>query len=161
LRGRSLRRGKGRKRKFEDPKLTVATKQVKKQYTAKEQVDYQKKKAGERKVKKKGSVAPAGEVKHTVWAEAYKGIDQKVVDKRISDKECTQCGMKNHTWKYCRKPVQVSAVYRGPAKPKRQSTLAPKGRPQVATVAVDGQRESSKRAVQRPSAWALDDDNIL
>jgi len=41
----------------------------------------QKKKPGERKVKKEGSVAPAGEVKHAVWADAHKGVDQKVVDK--------------------------------------------------------------------------------
>jgi len=46
---------RGDKRKFEDSKPTVAAKRVKKQYTAKEKADYQKKKAGERKVKKEGS----------------------------------------------------------------------------------------------------------
>jgi len=38
-------------------------------------VDYEKKKAGERKVKKEGSVAEAGEVKHKVWVQAHKGVD--------------------------------------------------------------------------------------
>jgi len=65
-----------------------ASKGVKKQYTAKEKVEYQKKIAWERRVKKEGAVAPAGEVKHTVWAEAHKGVDQKSVDKRESDSEC-------------------------------------------------------------------------
>jgi len=62
-------------------------------------VAYQKKKAGERKVTKDGSVAPAGEVKHMVWADACKGFYQKVVDKGKSDNECTWCGMTNHVWK--------------------------------------------------------------
>jgi len=75
----------------------VAAKLVKRQYTAQEKVAYQKQKAGERKVKKEGSVAPAGEVRHTVWADTHKGVDQKVVDKSKSDNECTRCGMKNHT----------------------------------------------------------------
>jgi len=109
-------------------------------------------------VKKEGSVAPKGEVKNTVWSEAHQGVDQKVVDKRKSDKECTRCGMKNHTWKYGRKTIQVSAIYRGQSKPKRQSAFAPKRRPQVATVAVDGQGECSRHAVQRPPAWAFEDD---
>jgi len=112
-------------------------------------------------VKKEGSVAEAGEVEHKVWAQAHNGVDQKVVDKRKSDNECTRCGMRNHSWKYSRKPIQVSAIYRGQLKPKRHSTFAPKRPPQVPTVAVDGQGESSKRAVQRPPAWAFDDDHIL
>jgi len=149
------------KRKFEDSKATVAAKRVKKQYTATEKAAYQKKKAGERKVKKEASVAPKGEVKHTVWSEAHQGVDQKVVDKWKSDNECTPCGMKNHTWKYGRKPIQVSAIYRGQSKPKRQSAFAPKRCPQVAAVAVDGQGESSRRAVQMPPAWAFEDDEIL
>jgi len=57
---------RGEKRKFEDSKPTAPAKHVKKQYTAKEKADYQKKKAGERKMKKEGSVAPAGEIKHKV-----------------------------------------------------------------------------------------------
>jgi len=152
---------RGEKRKFEDSKPTVAAKRVKKQYTAKEMADYQKKKAGERKVKKEGSVAPTGEVRHTVWSEAHQGVDQKVVDRRKSDNECTRCGMRNHLWKHYRKPIQVSAVYRGQSKPKRPSAFAPKRRPQVATVAVDGKGESPKGAVQRPPAWAFHDDDIL
>ena len=56
----------GQKRKFDDSKLTVAVKRVKKQNPAKEKVDYQRMKAGARRVKKEGWVAPAGEVKHTV-----------------------------------------------------------------------------------------------
>jgi len=55
---------------------------------AKEKADYQKKKARERKVKKEGSVARAGEVKHKVWAEAHQGVDQKIVDKWKSDNQC-------------------------------------------------------------------------
>jgi len=152
---------RGEKRKFEDWKPTVPAKWVKKQYTAKEKADYQKKKAGERKVKNEGTVAPAGEIRHKVWAEAHQGVDQKVVDKRKSDNEGARSGMKNHAWKYCRKPIQVSAVYRGQLKPKRQSAFAPKPRPQVATVAVDGQGESSRQAVQSPPAWASEDDDIL
>jgi len=131
------------------------------QYTAKKKADYQKRKAGERQVTKEGSVAPAGEVRHKVWAEAHQGVDQKVVDKRKSENESTQGGMKNHTWKYCRKPIQVSAIYRGQSKPKRQSAFAPKRSPHVANVAVNGQGENAKRAVQRPLAWAFEDDDIL
>jgi len=112
-------------------------------------------------VKKEGSVAPAGEFRHEVWAEAHQGVDQKVVDKRKSDNECTRCGMKNHSWKYCRKPIRVSGINRGQSKPKRQSAFAPKRRPQVASVAVDGQGESSRRGVQRPPAWAFEDEEIL
>jgi len=152
---------RGEKRKFDDSKPTVAAKRVKKQYTATEKAAYQKKKAGERKVRKEGLLAPKGDVRHTVWSEAHQGVDQKVVDEQKSDDECTRCGMKNHTWKYCRKPIQVSAIYRGQSKPKRHSTFAPKRRPQVASVAVDGQGESSRRAVQRPAACAFEDDNIL
>ena len=103
---------KGEKRKFEHSKPIVAAKRVKKQYMAKEKADDEKKKAGEREVKKEGTVAPAGEVKHAVWAEAHKGVDQKVVDKRKSDNECKRCGMKNHAWKYCRKPVHIGGIWR-------------------------------------------------
>jgi len=78
-----------------------------KEYMAKEKADYQKKKARERRVKKEGSLAPAGEVRHKVWAEAHQGVDQKVVDKRKSDNECRRYGMKNHAWKYCGKRIQV------------------------------------------------------
>jgi len=154
---------RGEKRKFADSKLRVAAKRVKKQYTATEKAAYKKKKAGERKVnlKKEWSVAPKGQVRHTVWSQAHQGVDQKVVDKQKCDNECTRCGMKNHTWKYCRKPIQVSAIYGGQSKAKRQSAFAPKLRPQVATVAVDGQGEGSRRAVQRPPAWAFEDDDIL
>jgi len=102
---------RGEKRKFEDSKPTVPAKRVKKQSTAKEKADYLRKKAGERKVKKEGSVAPAVEIKNKVWAVAHQGVNQKVVDKCKSDNECTRCGMKNHAWKYCRKLIQVSAVY--------------------------------------------------
>ena len=38
-------------------------------------------------MKKEGSVVPKGEVRHLEWAEANKGVDQKVVDKRKSDHE--------------------------------------------------------------------------
>jgi len=151
----------GEKRKFEDSRPTVPAKRVKKQYTATEKGAYQKKKAGEKQVKKEGSVAPTGDVRHTVWSEAHQGGDQKVVDKRKSDNKCPQCRMRNYVWKHCRKPIQVSAVYRGQSKAKRPSAFAPKPRPQVATVAVDGKGESSKRAVQRPPAWAFEDDDIL
>ena len=68
------------KRKFEDSKPVVAAKRVKKQYSAKEKAAYKAKKAGERKRKKEGSVAPKGEVQHTVWAEAHPNVEQKVVD---------------------------------------------------------------------------------
>jgi len=94
-------------RKFEDSRPTIATKSVKKHYTAKEKADSQKKKGGERKVKKEGSLAPKGEVRHTEWAEAHKGVDQKVVDKRELVNKCTRGGMKNQALKYCRKPLQV------------------------------------------------------
>jgi len=79
--GRTLRRDKGRKRKFEDSRLPVAAKRVKKQYTAREKAVYKALKVGERKVKREGLVAPKGEVKHRVWAEAHEGVNQKVVDK--------------------------------------------------------------------------------
>jgi len=86
-------------------------------YPVKEKADYPKKKAGPRRVKKEGSVIPAGEVKHTVWAEAHKGVNQKVFDELKNENECARCGMKNNAWKYCRKQVQVAAVYRGQLKP--------------------------------------------
>jgi len=92
---------RGEKRKFQDSKPTLPAKRVKRQYTAKEKAGYQKNTAGERKVKAEGSVAPAGEIKHKVWAEAHQGVDQKIVDKRKSDNECTRCGMKINAWKYC------------------------------------------------------------
>jgi len=149
------------KRKFEDSKPTVTAKRVKRECMAKEKADYQRKKAGERKVKKEGSESPAGEVRLKVWAEVHQGVDQKVVDNRKSHNKCTRSGMKNDAWKYCRKPIQVSAIYGGQSKPKRQSACAPKRRPQVATLAVDGQGESSRPAVQRPPAWAFEDDEIL
>jgi len=152
---------KGEKRKFEHSKPIVAAKRVKKQYMAKEKADDEKKKAGEREVKKEGTVAPAGEVKHAVWAEAHKGVDQKVVDKRKSDNECKRCGMKNHAWKYCRNPVHISVVYGGQARPNRQSAFALKRRSHVATVAVDSQGKSSQQAGQRPAAWVFEDDDIL
>ena len=83
---------RGEQRNFEDLKPTVPAKPVKKQYTPKEKADYQKKKAGERRVKKEASVAPAEEVKQTVWAEAHKGVDQKIVDTTKSYNECAWCG---------------------------------------------------------------------
>ena len=112
-------------------------------------------------MKSQGSLAPEGEVRHNVWAEGHKGVDQKFVQRRKTDNECRRCGMRNHTWKYCRKPIQVSAVYRGQSKPKGQSAFAPTRHPQVATVAVDGKGESSQCVVQRPPAEAYDDDDIL
>jgi len=57
---------RGEKRRFKDSQSTGGAQRVKKQYTATEKAAYQKKKAGERKVKKEGSVAPTGEVRHTV-----------------------------------------------------------------------------------------------
>ena len=161
-RRRSLRHNTRReKRWLEDSKPTVTAKRVKRQYTAKQKADYQKKMAGERKLKKEGSGAPAGEVRYKVWGDAHQGVDQKVLDKPKSDNECTRCGMKNPPWKYCRQPIQVSAIYRGQSKPKPQSTFAAKRRPQVATVAADGQGESSRRPVQRPPACASEDDQVL
>ena len=152
---------RGEKRKLEHSKTTVAAKRVKKQYTALEKAAYQKKKAGERNGKNEGWVGLVGEVKHWVSADAHKAVDQKVVNKGKSDNECTRCGMKNHAWKYCGKPVQVSPVYRGLSKPKRQSDFIPKRRPQVATLAVDREAESLRQAVERTQACAFKDDDIL
>jgi len=84
---------RGEKGKVEDSKPTVPAKCVTKQHTAKKKADYQKKKAGERKVMKEGSVARAGEIKQKVWAEAHQCVDQKVVDKQKYDNECRRCGM--------------------------------------------------------------------
>ena len=67
---------------------------------AKEKAYYEGKKANERKVKKEGSVAPRGEVKHAVWAEAHKGVIEKLVEQQKSGNECRGCRMKNHAWKY-------------------------------------------------------------
>ena len=91
---------RGENRKFKDSRPPVAAKGVQKQYSAKEKVDYKARKAGERKMKKEGWVGPTREVKHPVWAEAHKSVDQKVLDKRKKDNECTRCGMINHTWKF-------------------------------------------------------------
>ena len=67
--------------KFEDSKPPIAAKRVKRQYSAKQKVDYKAWKARERKVKKEGSVVPTRGVKHTVWAEVHQGVDHKAVDK--------------------------------------------------------------------------------
>jgi len=96
--GGPSRGARGEKSKFADSKPRVAAKRVKKQYTVQEKAAYQNKKPGERKVKKKGSVALTGEVKHTVWAEAHNRVDQKIVDMRKSDKGRTRCGMKKPAW---------------------------------------------------------------
>ena len=152
----------GEKRKAEDSRPAAPEKKARKQYSAKEKAEYKKKKAVERKVKKEGSVAPKGEVKFTVWATAHPGVEQDIVDQRKKNNECTRCGMDNHTWKYCRKPVKISAIHRGPIKPKRQQSFAPKRCPQVATVADRGQGGSSSRAIRRPPAWSFEnDDEIL
>jgi len=105
------------KREFEDSKLIVAAKSVKKQYTAKEKADYEKKKAGERRVKKEGWVALGGEFKNRVGAEAHKGVDHKVVDKRKSDNECMRCGMKNATWTYCQSRYKYWRYIKGKERP--------------------------------------------
>jgi len=91
---------RGENRKFKDSSPSVAAKGVQKQYSAKEKAHYKARKAGERKVKKEGWVGPTREVKHVVWAEAHESVDQKVLDKRKKDNECTRCGMINHTWKF-------------------------------------------------------------
>jgi len=63
------------KGKFEDSRRAIAAKLVKQRSSGKEKVDYKALKAGERKVKKEGSVARTGEVRHAVWAPAHKGDD--------------------------------------------------------------------------------------
>ena len=98
-RGRSLRGEKRPEKKIRGFEAHGYRETYIKQYKAKEKADYQNKKTGERRMKKDGSVAPAGEVKYTVWADGYKGVDQKVVDKPTSDNECTRCGIKNHAMK--------------------------------------------------------------
>lgn len=65
-------------------------------------MDYKARKAGERNVRKEGTVASKGEVKQIVWAEAHEGVDQRLVDKRKNDNKCMRCGMENHTWKLFR-----------------------------------------------------------
>ena len=72
---------RGEKRKFQDSKPRATAKRVKKEYSFKERVHYKVRKAGERRIKKEGSVAQAGEVKQTVWAEAHGSVDQKLVNK--------------------------------------------------------------------------------
>ena len=68
---------------------------------------------------------------HTDWKKAHEGIKDEVVEKRKKEKRCTRCNMDNHTWRKCRKPIQVAATfaYRNKGKPKsyqkpRTSTLA-------------------------------------
>jgi len=55
--------------------------------------------------------------------------------------------MKKHVLKNCQKTVQVSAVYRGPAKRKQQASCATRQRGEVAALTIDGQGERSRRAV--------------
>jgi len=108
-------------------------------------------------VKKEGRVARKGEFRHTEWAEAHKGDHQKVVYKRKSDNECTRGGMKNHAWKYSRKPVQVSAVNRGRAKRKQRWAFAPLGCPHVAPMAANGQGVlGGSIGVRYSDSWELD-----
>ena len=163
LRGGGIsNRQRNEKRKAEDTRSLVPAKKAKVQYMAKEKAEYKKKKAAERKVKKEGSVAAKKrEIKWTVWADAHPNIEQPAIDERKKKNECTRCGMDNYTWKYCRKPPKVSAIQRGPPTPKRQFAPFPKRRPQVATVATRSEGESSRRAAQRPPAWAFEDDDIL
>ena len=91
---------RGEKKKFEDSRPPLAVKRVKKPYLAEEKANYKARKAEERKVKKEGSVAPAGEVRYILWVEAHQGVDQKVVHKGKKDNKCARYGMKNHAWKY-------------------------------------------------------------
>ena len=97
---------RGENRKFKDSRPPVAAKGVQKQYSAKGKADYKARKAGERKVKKEGWVGPTREVKHAVWAEAHESVDQKVLDKRKKDNECTRWGMINHKWKFSGQAVR-------------------------------------------------------
>jgi len=74
---------------LEDSRPPIVAKRVKKQYSAKEKGDYKGQKAGEKNVKKEGSVALAGEVRYTVWAKAHEAVDQNVVDKQKKDNKST------------------------------------------------------------------------
>ena len=104
---------RGEKRKFEDWKPVATAKQVYKQYTAKDMADYKAMKAGERKVKKEGAVAPMREVNHRVWEEARKSVNQKVVDKEKKDTKCTPYGRNNHTWKFVKSWYQYRLYAEG------------------------------------------------
>jgi len=48
-------------------------------------VDYKARKAREWNVRKEGTEAAKGEVKHMVGAEAHQGVDQRLVNKRKKD----------------------------------------------------------------------------
>ena len=58
-------------------------------YRDKEKRVYQAKKKVEKAAKK--PAAPRQEIMHRVWADADTGIDQKEIDERKVQKQCTRC----------------------------------------------------------------------
>jgi len=48
---------------------------------------------------------------HTDWKKAHDRIQDNVVEKRKKEKRCTPCSMDNHTWRKCRKPILVAAIF--------------------------------------------------
>ena len=94
--------------------LTVAAVVKKPKYTTKEKRIYQAKKKKERSAKK--PAAPRQEIMHRVWVDAHTGIDQKKIDERKAQEQCTRCTLENHGLKHCKKKIRISTIQRRPFK---------------------------------------------
>src|SRR6195952_5271163 len=157
----------GGKRKREESKATTKSKRQRKEYTTEEKVAYKLKKENERKGK--GNAPVKGKIINTDWKMADNGIRESVTNNRKNAQQCTRGGMNIHTWSYCFKPIQVSAIgARRPFRNKpthsnprewKKSPITPSRRPRTATVSRQRPIEEETRVnqIDRPLAWDFDD----
>ena len=143
------------KRKRNEPTAAVVKKP---KYSAKERRVYEAEKKEEWAAKK--PAASRQEIMHRVWASTHAGINQKEIDEREANKQCTRCTLKNHGWNHWKKEIRISTIERrlfklpvGHSKPPRPRKLM------VAAVADDSQGESSRQASKRPLAWTYMEDD--
>jgi hypothetical protein len=144
-----------RKREFETTKPNPKSNWNKKRktYTDAEKAAYKAKKEAEKN--NPGKVTT--KVEHTNWKQAHPEISQKVVDERKKAKQCTRCGMDNHSWRQCRKQPQVSTIGQ------RRQFAHPKNKfqskkPQVSTMIQEEVASLPKvNQINRPKVWELDE----
>ena len=86
------------KRKREH-KATTKPKRQKKEYTAEEKAAYKLKKENERKGT--GQAPAKGKIVNTDWNATHQGIQDSVIQARKKAKQCTHCGLSNHSWAFC------------------------------------------------------------
>jgi len=146
------------KRQCDKPMTAKATKKPK--YTAKENRVNQAKKKEEKLAERKA--APRQKIRHRVWGDAHTGIDQKVVDERKAQGQCTRCTMTNQGWKHWQKEIRVNTIHRKSFKLLRGRLSHPKPKKQrVAAVPKDSMGETSQQGSQRPLGWTFMQDEEL